>query len=82
MHLRSCRNHGVLVERIGLPVHQARPRPEGCRIHRQYVIGAGQQFQPRFDFAGFLCVLLSRQFNAGLYLAQGHCGQKQLRIVD
>ncbi len=82
VHFRRGRDHGIFIERIGFPVHQSRPRPEGRRIHWQNVIGACNQFQPRFNFFGFAWVLLSRQLNTCLYLTEGHCGEVQLGVIN
>lgn len=82
MHFRRCGDHCVFIKRIGFPVYQSSPGPEGCGIHRQDVIGASHQFQPCLDFVGFLCVLLSRQLNASLYFTQGHSGQIELGVIN
>lgn len=82
MHCRRCRDHCIFVERVRPSVHHSRPGPERRGIHRQNVVCACDRLQPCLDFAGFVRVLCSRQFDPCLNLAKGYSGKVELRVVE
>jgi len=82
MHRGDRRDHGVLVEGVGLAVHQARPAAEGRAIHRQDVEALAHLIQPGFEIPGLAWILLTGQLDARLNLAEGHGRQVQMGVFD
>lgn len=55
-----CRDHGILVDRIGLPVHQSSPDAERRGVHWQDVVCGCGQVGPPVDLGGLAGILLAQ----------------------
>ena len=82
MHERAGCDHGVLVNRIRLPMHQFRPLPEGRGIHRQHIVGSGNLISPCLYGRCFHGILLTRDFYPGLDFAERHGAKMEFGISD
>ena len=59
--MRQCRssNHGVLVQRVRLVVHQARPDAKGTGIHGNHAVRLGEEFASLLDFGSLGRILIA-----------------------
>ena len=77
MSERRCRDHRILDQPVCTAVHQPRPDAEGGRIHREYIPQLGDLIDPGFDLLRLL-ILLARDLDASLKLAECHRGEVEL----
>lgn len=82
VHLGKCGNHRVLVERVGLAMHQPGPAPEGRAIHRENVERVAYLIEPSLDLMGFGGILFASELDPGLNLADGHAGEMEIGVGD
>ena len=61
-------------------MHEASPGAEGLSIHRQDIEGLGDLFQPGLDLACLCGILLPRDLDPGLDLADGHGREVQIGV--
>ena len=81
VHLGNGCNHRVLVERVGLAMHQLGPASEGQAIHGEDVEGVAHLIEPKLDLTGFARILFACEFDASLDLADGHAGEMEIDVI-
>lgn len=74
-------DHGVLVERVGLAMHELSPAAKDRSIHGQNVEGDAHLIEPLFDLGRFRRILFAGELNAGLDFSKGDTGEMEIGIV-
>ena len=82
VHLGNSGNHRVLVERVGLAMHQPGPTTEGRTVHREVLESVADLIQPVLDLLSFGGILFASQFDPGLNLADRDAGEMEIGGVD
>ena len=76
--VEACRPKG----KTAPPVHEARPASKGPSVHAHDIKGLSYFLQPLFYFDRLVLVLLARDLDASLNLADAYGREMQIRIVN
>jgi hypothetical protein len=75
MNHRGCSDHRVFDHMVRVAMHEARPGTEGPPLDAQYVVGFGNLLRPGFDLGRLVRILLARDLDPSLNLADRHGGE-------
>ena len=79
---RGCCEHRVFQDLVRSAVHQLRPDPESGGIHGEDIESLGNLFQPAFDRMRLGWILLARELDSGLDLADRDRREVEISVID
>jgi len=80
IHFGGGRYHCVLKQVVRAMMEKLRPAAESPSVHRQYVEGPGDLFNPGLDFRSFVCIAVSRKLHSSLQLAYRYRREMKIGI--